>query len=203
MKPDQINISALAVVGDLQQIDHAGESLHFRRRLAIHRKTSGPAPPPRRVTDAHNRRVVKQIMHRSLRLTLLCAMAFTASAAGPIRLLPRNPHYFEFRGKAVALVTSGEHYGSVINQDFDYRRYLATLAADGLNYTRLFGGSYIEIPARSFGIRRNNLAPEAGRFIAPWAKEGGKFNLERWNPRTSSAIASSSPKPRSSASWSR
>jgi hypothetical protein len=30
----------------------------------------------------------------------------------PIRLHPANPHYFLFRGKAVALITSGEHYGA-------------------------------------------------------------------------------------------
>jgi len=73
-------------------------------------------------------------------------------AAQPIRLHPRNPHYFLYRGKAVALVTSGEHYGSVMNLDFDCRRYLSTLAADGLNYTRIFGGSYREVPGKSFGI---------------------------------------------------
>src|ERR1700753_1330314 len=73
----------------------------------------------------------------------------------PIRLHPANPHYFLFRGKAVALITSGEHYGSVLNPDFDYHRYLAALEADGLNYTRLFGGSYVEVPAKSFGILRN------------------------------------------------
>ena len=101
----------------------------------------------------------------------------TASAASPIRLHPGNPHYFEFRGKAVVLVTSGEHYGAVINGAFDYRRYLDTLAKDGLNLTRLFGGSYIEIPAQSFGIRRNTLAPEPEHFIAPWARSGGKFDL--------------------------
>src|SRR5262249_28984128 len=89
---------------------------------------------------------------------------------------------FEFRGKAVALVTSGEHYGAVLNGAFDYRRYLAALAGDGLNYTRIFGGSYIEIPGRSFGIQRNTLAPEPGRFIAPWAKTGEKFDLDKWNP---------------------
>jgi len=99
-----------------------------------------------------------------------------------VRLHPANPHYFEFRGKAVALVTSGEHYGSVLNGAFDYRRYLAVLAGDGLNYTRIFGGSYIEIPGRSFGIQRNNLAPETGKFIAPWAKAGEKFDLDKWNP---------------------
>ncbi|HLJ46753.1 MAG TPA: hypothetical protein VKU01_12130 [Bryobacteraceae bacterium] len=113
---------------------------------------------------------------------LLCLGTLTASAGDPIRLHPRNPHYFEFRGKAVALVTSGEHYGAVINGAFDYHGYLATLAAAGLNYTRLFGGSYVEIPARSFGIRRNTLAPETGRLIAPWAKDGDKFDLDRWNP---------------------
>ncbi len=107
----------------------------------------------------------------------------------PIRLHPANPHYFLFRGKAVALVTSGEHYGAVLNADFDYHRYLATLEADGLNYTRLFGGSYLEVPGKSFGILRNDLAPLPGRFIAPWARSGtpgyagggNKFDLERWN----------------------
>jgi hypothetical protein len=113
---------------------------------------------------------------------MLCLVVSNAAAADAVRLLPKNPHYFEFRGKATALVTSGEHYGSVINEAFDWRKYLATLAADGLNYTRFFCGSYIEIPGRSFGIRRNNLAPEPGRFIAPWAKSGDKFDLDKWNP---------------------
>jgi hypothetical protein len=120
---------------------------------------------------------------------LIAAAALAASAADPIRLHPKNPHYFEFRGKAIALITSGEHYGAVINGAFDYRRYLAALSADGLNATRLFGGSYVEIPGQSFGIRRNDLAPEAGRFVAPWARasapgyEGGgnRFDLEQWN----------------------
>jgi len=90
-----------------------------------------------------------------------------AAKSQPIRLHPANPHYFLFRGKAVALITSGEHYGAVLNRDFDYHRYLATLEADGLNYTRLFGGSYVEVPAKSFGILHNDLAPEPGRFLAP------------------------------------
>ena len=124
-------------------------------------------------------------MNRLRQLALiLCAGAFSTAvaAADPIHLDPRNPHYFEFRGKTVALITSGEHYGAVLNGAFDYNRYLATLSASGLNYTRIFGGSYIEIPARSFGIRRNNLAPEAGKFIAPWVRSGDKFDLDQWNP---------------------
>jgi hypothetical protein len=122
-------------------------------------------------------------MNRSRRLAaFLAAAVLTASAAGPIKLHPKNPHYFEFRGKCVALITSGEHYGAVLNSAFDYRRYLDTLERDGLNYTRLFGGSYVEIPGQSFGIRRNDLAPEPGRFVAPWARSGDKFDLEKWNP---------------------
>ena len=130
-------------------------------------------------------------MRSSWRLVIgLGLAALAADAADPIRLLPANPHYFEFRGKAVALITSAEHYGAVINSDFDYRKYLDTLGAAGLNYTRLFGGSYVEIPSRSFGIKRNDLAPETGKFIAPWARsntpgyEGGgnQFDLEQWNP---------------------
>jgi|HubBroStandDraft_1064217.scaffolds.fasta_scaffold05283_6 hypothetical protein len=124
------------------------------------------------------------------RALALFAFALSAALAQPIRLHPKNQHYFLYRGKAVALIASGEHYGAVINADFDYHRYLATLAAEGMNYTRLFGGSYREVPAKSFGIQRNTLAPEAGRFVAPWARsetpgyEGGgnKFDLDRWNP---------------------
>ncbi len=111
-------------------------------------------------------------------------------AATPISLHPANRHYFLFRGKPIALVTSAEHYGSVLNADFDYKKYLAALSAAGMNYTRLFGGSYVEVPAKSFGIRRNTLAPASGRFIAPWTRSatpgyaggGNKFDLANWNP---------------------
>jgi hypothetical protein len=107
----------------------------------------------------------------------------------PIRLDSKNPHYFYFRGKTIALITSGEHYGAVLNADFDYGKYLDTLQSDGLNYARLFPGSYVEVPEKSFGIRRNDLAPAEGRFIAPWTRSstpgyaggGNKFDLDRWN----------------------
>ena len=113
----------------------------------------------------------------------------SAAQEKPIRLHPENPHYFLFHGRAVALVGSGEHYGAVFNADFDYHKYLATLAADGMNYTRLFGGSYVEVPGKSFGILRNDLAPAPGRFVAPWARSdtpgyaggGNKFDLSKWN----------------------
>ncbi len=64
------------------------------------------------------------------------------------------------------LITSGEHYGAVLNLDFDYVKYLATLATDGLNLTRTFSGASIE-PQSAFNIAENTLSPKAGRFISP------------------------------------
>ncbi len=48
----------------------------------------------------------------------------------PLALHPDNPRYFLFRGEPTVLVTSGEHYGAVLNRDFDYVRYLDALADD-------------------------------------------------------------------------
>lgn len=109
--------------------------------------------------------------------------------AQPIRLHPANPRWFEWRGKAAVLITSAEHYGAVLNTDFDYRKYLETLERDGMNYTRLFAGSYVE-PQGAFGITRNTLAPAPGKFLGPWARSnqpgyaggGNKFDLDRFSP---------------------
>ena len=119
----------------------------------------------------------------------LSGIGFRLAAAEPVRLHPDNPHYFLWRGKPALLITSGEHYGAVLNLDFDYRKYLETLAKDKLNHTRTFtGGAYVE-PQGAFRIARNTLAPAPGRFIAPWARSdqpgyaggGNKFDLSRWN----------------------
>jgi hypothetical protein len=104
-------------------------------------------------------------------------------------LHPENPHYFLWRGKPTILITSGEHYGAVLNMDFNYRKYLETLAKDRLNNTRLFtGAAYLE-PAGSFNIVSNTLAPHYGRYIAPWKRSevpgyaggGNKFDLNQWD----------------------
>ena len=110
------------------------------------------------------------------------------SARTPIALHPDNPHYFIWRGRPTILITSAEHYGAVMNLDFDYRRYLDTLSSDGMNYTRVFSGAYVE-PQGAFNIARNTLAPLPGRFIAPWprsdqpgyANGGNKFDLAKWD----------------------
>lgn len=106
----------------------------------------------------------------------------------PIALHPANNHYFEYDGKPELLITSAEHYGAVINLDFDYVTYLETLAGDGLNLTRVFTGAYVE-PSDAFNIAKNTLAPATGKFICPWARSntpgyangGNKFDLDKWN----------------------
>ncbi len=119
-------------------------------------------------------------------LLLLAMTGFQEEA--PISLHPENPRYFLWKGKPTILITSGEHYGAVLNMDFDYRTYLRTLAADGLNHTRTWAGTYREVPG-SFGITGNTLAPLPGRYICPWARSGqpgyahggNKFDLAKWD----------------------
>ncbi|HYN01887.1 MAG TPA: hypothetical protein VE359_05550, partial [Vicinamibacteria bacterium] len=50
-------------------------------------------------------------------------LAAPAAARNALALHPENPSYLSFRGKATVLVGSGEHYGAVVNLDFDTRRY--------------------------------------------------------------------------------
>ena len=106
---------------------------------------------------------------------------------GPIRLHPVNPHYFLYKGKPLALITSAEHYGAVLNLDFDYKTYLEALETDGMNYTRIFTGTYFEIPTESFGIQYNTLAPQPNKVITPWTMVisdlSGKalYDLSTWN----------------------
>jgi hypothetical protein len=119
---------------------------------------------------------------------LLLGALPAADAQAPLALHPDNPHYFLFRGKPAVLVTSGEHYGAVLNLDFDYHKYLRTLEADGLNLTRTFTGAYVE-PSGAFHIAENTLAPAKGRFLAPWSRSetpgnalgGNKFDLRRFD----------------------
>src|SRR5882672_12654814 len=108
--------------------------------------------------------------HTIFGLILFSAVALAHGASKPIALHPDNPHYFLWRSKPTVLITSGEHYGAVLNLDFDYRKYLDTLAKDKLNLTRTFaGGAYVE-PQGAFNIARNTLAPAANLYITPWAR---------------------------------
>ena len=106
----------------------------------------------------------------------------------PLSLNPDNPHYFLFRGNPEILIGSTEHYGAVMNLDFDYVTYLDELDSCGLNVTRTFSGSYVE-PQGAFGIINNTLAPAPGKYICPWARSdepgyengGNRFDLTKWD----------------------
>ena len=127
-------------------------------------------------------------MRRFFMLLALSIMGMSADAQ-PLRLHPGNPRIFEYQGQPTVLVGSGEHYGAVLNLDFDYTTYLSTLAQAGLNHTRLFTGAHLEVSG-AFGIANNSLGPAEGRFIAPWARSdssgfhrgGNKFDLSKWDP---------------------
>ena len=128
-------------------------------------------------------------MTRAAVLTVACSALAVEAAHPPLRLHPDNPHYFLFRGKPTIIIGSGEHYGAVLNLDFDYVRYLETLQRDRLNHTRTFSGVYCE-PYGAFNITRNTLAPAPNRYITPWARSdqpgyangGNKFDLSRFDP---------------------
>lgn len=126
------------------------------------------------------------------RITLATIIALSVSAAPahePLALHPDNPHYFLFRQKPAVLVGSTEHYGAVLNLDFDFMTYLDEIHSCELNLTRAFSGAYCEAPG-NFNIKGNTLAPAAGRLICPWARSdqpgyaggGAKFDLDRWDP---------------------
>jgi len=106
----------------------------------------------------------------------------------PIKLHPDNPHYLLWRGRPTVLVTSGEHYGAVMNSRFNYATYLDELQSAGLNLTRIFSGVYCEKDG-DFDIMNNPLAPGPGNLLCPFARSttpgyangGNKFDLSKWD----------------------
>ncbi|MGB2862564.1 MAG: hypothetical protein WBC05_04490, partial [Sedimentisphaerales bacterium] len=98
------------------------------------------------------------VMYSVLLVLVSTAMYSVTAQAGqdskPIRLHPDNPHYFLWRGKPTILITSGEHYGAVLNRDFNYKKYLKTLESLSFSLTRTFSGAYCE-PVGAFKIQNN------------------------------------------------
>jgi hypothetical protein len=119
----------------------------------------------------------------------LVMILFIARASGePIKVDPSNPHYYLFNGQPTVLITSAEHYGAVINLDFDYVKYLDALQANGMNYTREWPGALLEMVGELYP--GNTMGPRPDRTIVPWARShvpgcvygGNKFDLDQWNP---------------------
>lgn len=123
------------------------------------------------------------IMNKHIVFLVVCihaSLLLMAQQNTVLQLHPKNPHYFLYQAKPMVIVGSGEHYGAVMNLDFDYQRYLATLQKDRLNITRLFTGAYYEQPG-AFGIERNTMAPKEDKLVLPWQKISGHYDLNRWN----------------------
>jgi len=118
-----------------------------------------------------------------LLIFLIACQSKNQSKTDIISLHPENPNYFLFKGKPTVLITSGEHYGAVMNTDFNYQKYLQTLQNDGLNYTRVFMGPYSEIGDHTFGISNNTMNPKPESWLTPWVKDktSNKYDLSKWN----------------------
>lgn len=111
------------------------------------------------------------------------ALATTEDA---IKLHPENPRYFLFRGKPLVLIGATEHYGSVVNRNFDFVRYLEDAADKKQTVTRTF------LLFRELQSARNPCSPlkaESPDFVSPWPRTGpGKaldgepiYDLDQWN----------------------
>lgn len=128
-----------------------------------------------------------------MRNVLAALLALTGAAAAPpptrsagpppIAVDAINPHYLRFRGRVTPLVSSGEHYGAVLNLSFDMIAYLDTLRDAGFNITRIFNGAYLETLDSALFAEgdQNTLAPRPGKYLAPWQVVAGKYDLSRWN----------------------
>lgn len=117
---------------------------------------------------------------------LLLFMSWLTDAQ-PIGICPGNPHYYFYKNQPVVLITSAEHYGGVINKDFNYVEYFDMLKSYNLNYTRIYPGYLIE--QAGMYIEGNTLAPDSESLLLPWARSnvpgyfsgGNKFDLNTWD----------------------
>jgi hypothetical protein len=133
---------------------------------------------------------MRGIRIKTLFIVLCTACCISFATADPIGRHPDNPHYFIYKGKPLVLITTDQHYGAVINADFDYIPFLDRLAEFGMNLTRIYPGGYIEIMGQY--TKGNPLGPAPDRFILPWRKTaekgaspaigGYKYDLDRWDP---------------------
>lgn len=122
-----------------------------------------------------------------LLMILLALNLVSGIYAEPIRIHPSNPHYFLYKGQPTVLITSAEHYGAVVNNEFDYEVYLDALKSYGLNYTRIYPGALFE-PKDKF-IKDNTLGVKPDKLILPWARSnkegytqgGNLFDLKKWD----------------------
>jgi hypothetical protein len=135
-------------------------------------------------------------MQKNILIPTVIALYMMANACSnaPVRIYPDNKHYFFYHNKPLVLITSDQHYGAVIDRDFDYKMYLDYLAKNGMNLTRIYPGAMFETPDKY--IPGSPLGPQQGHQLLPWVKsdqaganpllaEPGKpsfkYDLDKWN----------------------
>jgi hypothetical protein len=132
---------------------------------------------------------MKTLAIKSTCYSLVIIFLISCSSEGTIKKHPDNPHYFIYKGKPIVLITTDQHYGAVINLDFDYIPFLDRLREFGMNLTRIYPGGYVEMKDQY--TKGNPLGPAPDRYILPWEKssqEGAdehlgkfKYDLDKWD----------------------
>ncbi len=132
---------------------------------------------------------MKGVIFRTAYYIVGLVLLMSCSGKGPICKHHNNPHYFEYNGKPLLLITTDQHYGAVINLDFDYIPFLDRLHEYGMNLTRIYPGGYVEMKDQY--TKGNPLGPDPNRYILPWKKSTtaganpnlGKFkyDLDKWD----------------------
>jgi len=102
-------------------------------------------------------------------------------------LHPENPRYFLYKGKPLVLVTATEHYGAVLNRNFNYVTYLDEAADKKATLSRCF------LLFRELESMPKNphspCKPLPGEYAAPFKRTGPgyatdgflKFDLNQWD----------------------
>lgn len=103
---------------------------------------------------------------------------------------PRNHRCFLYRGRPFKILTSAEHYGAVLNADFDCDAYLEEMQRTGQNMTRVFTFYREKASSIPGPGPMNTLALTPQASVMPWERVPGrgtaadgldKFDLDRWN----------------------
>ncbi len=103
---------------------------------------------------------------------------------------PRNHRCFLYKGQPFRVLTSAEHYGAVMNADFDYDLYLQELRRTGENMTRVFAFFREMHPSVCTG-EADTLGPRPEAVVSPWLRVPGhgpaadgldRFDLDQWDP---------------------
>ncbi len=117
-------------------------------------------------------------------------------AKGPLRVHPRNPHYFTDDGSRAVLLTGSHTWNNVVDMGpgetpprFDFNKFIAWVDGYGHNFVRLWTWELVNWDTRGNAARnstgkRFTVAPHAWARTGPGNALDGKpkFDLEKYDP---------------------